>query len=151
MGVSNIPYTRVPMSFEEKSTWVMAAVTPTSYAVYLSVVMPRLTHTAASQVAYEWPLVASVVAAIVAAIVGHIVITASNPREADLNDERDKMIERSGGYIGSFVLGAGALGALTLTMMQFDHFWIANSLYLTFVLADLTSSVVKLLRYRVGY
>jgi len=138
------------MSFEEKTTWVMAATTPAAYAVYLSVILPQLSITPASQVAYESPLVAAIVAAIVATIVGHIVIIACNPKEADQSDERDAMIERSGGYVSSYVLGAGCLGALSLTMLEFDHFWIANALFLSFVLADLTSSVVKLLRYRVG-
>lgn len=139
------------MSFEEKTTWVMAATTPTAYAVYLSVVLPRLSGTTPGQVAYEWPLVAAIIAAIVATIVGHIVIIASNPREADQSDERDAMIERSGGYVSGYVLGAGCFGALSLTMLEFDHFWIANALFLSFVLADLTSSIVKLHRYRVGY
>ena len=138
------------MSFQEKAAWVDAATTLSACAIYLYVVVPRLSAGSAEQVAYEWPLIAAVVAAIVATIVGQIVISACNPREADQSDERDAVINRSGGYVSSFVLGAGCLGALSLTMLKFDHFWTANALFTSFMLAELTSSGVKLFRYRVG-
>jgi len=45
----------------------------------------------------------------------------------------------------------GAIGALAITMLGFDHFWIANALYLSFVASSLVSGVVKLAAYRRGF
>jgi len=36
-------------------------------------------------------------------------------------------------------------------MLGFDHFWIANALYLSFVASSLVSGVVKLVAYRRGF
>ena len=138
--VPNILHTKAPTWFEERATWVMAAATPVAYLAYLSVVVPGLLSTSAGQVAYQWPLIAAIVMVIVATIVGHIVIAACNPSEAGQSDERDSLIARSGSYASSFVLGGGCIGALSLATLECDHFWIANALFLSFTLADLTSS-----------
>jgi hypothetical protein len=37
-----------------------------------------------------------------------------------------------------------------LAMAEGDHFWIANAIYLAFVLSALTASVVKIVAYRRG-
>jgi len=44
----------------------------------------------------------------------------------------------------------GALGALILAWMEAPHFWIANVIYLAFVLQAILSSVAKLVAYRRG-
>ena len=43
------------------------------------------------------------------------------------------------------------VGVLALTMLQYEYFWIANALYLSFVVATLVSSVVKLVAYHRGF
>jgi hypothetical protein len=48
------------------------------------------------------------------------------------------------------VLAIGAAGALVLTMAGVAHFWIAQALYLAFVLDALVSSIVKIVAYRRG-
>ena len=39
---------------------------------------------------------------------------------------------------------------LLLTMAEVDYFWIANSLYLAFIIAAVVGAVVKLVAYRRG-
>ena len=43
------------------------------------------------------------------------------------------------------------LGALGLALAEVDHFWIANAIYTTFILAALTTSAVKIVAYRRGF
>ena len=71
--------------------------------------------------------------------------------EIDRKDERDKTISRRGDLIGYYVASAGMVGVLALTMLQYEYFWIANALYLSFVVATLVSSVVKLVAYHRGF
>jgi hypothetical protein len=35
-------------------------------------------------------------------------------------------------------------------MAEFDYFWIANTIFLVFVLSAITSSIVKIVAYRRG-
>jgi hypothetical protein len=62
-------------------------------------------------------------------------------RDADRTDRRDKEIHRFGEYVGQWFVVIGAVGALLLAVAEVDHFWIANELYLAFVLSALLSSV----------
>jgi hypothetical protein len=43
------------------------------------------------------------------------------------------------------------VGVLALTMLEYEYFWIASALYLSFVVGTLVSSVVKLVAYRRGF
>ena len=45
---------------------------------------------------------------------------------------------------------AGAGAALCMAMARWDYFWIANVLYLGFVLWAIAGSVLKLIAYRRG-
>ena len=139
------------MSFEEKSTWVMALFGPTAFGIYVVVMLQRLGDTPVTEVAYQWPLVTTIGIAIAATIVAHIAIAIANPREADQKDLRDVQINRYGEYVGGYVLGVGAVGVLLLALGEYAHFWIANGLYLVFVLSNTTASVIKLVAYRRGF
>ena len=48
---------------------------------------------------------------------------------------RDKEIDRLGERVGSSFVVIGGLGALVLAMLDVDCFWIANAMYLAFVLS----------------
>jgi hypothetical protein len=73
------------------------------------------------------------------------------PKGADRKDERDSGIYWHGTRVGYFVLAVGAAGAFLLTLAGVEHFWIANALYLTFVLDALISSIVRIVAYRRGF
>ena len=139
------------MSFEEKNTWVYALVSVVAFAAYLVTILGRAQGIPVSEVPYVGAMLWSIGAAIVASIVGRIVIAVVWPRDADRTDQRDKEIYRFGEYVGQWLVVIGAAVALLLAMAEVDHFWIANELYLVFVLAALLSSAAKLVAYRRGF
>jgi hypothetical protein len=66
-------------------------------------------------------------------------------------DERDVTIGRRGELVGYYVSSGGVVVAMALTMLEYPYFWIANVLYLSFVVAALVSATVKLVAYRRGF
>jgi len=133
------------MSYEEKRAWVYAVIAAVVPAVYAVIVFGQSAD--AAEVSYVRPLLIAVGAGILANVVAGTLL----PRGADRRDERDVGIFRYGTQAGYFVLAAGAAGALLLTLAGFAHFWIANALYLAFVLDALVSSIVKIVAYRRGF
>lgn len=138
------------MSFDEKNAWVYAVIAVGGYAGYLATILGRAQGVPFSAVAYVVPMLVAIGAAITASIVGHIVIAAVWPKDAGRTDQRDKEIHRFGEYIGGIVLAVGVLVPFALTMAEVDHFWIANAIYLAFVLSALCGTTVKLVAYRRG-
>jgi cell division protein FtsW (lipid II flippase) len=139
------------MSFEEKNTWVFALVTVGAYAAYLATILGRAQETPLAEVSYVGPMLWTIGAAIAAAIVGRILTAIVWPKEADKADQRDREINRFGEYIGQSFVVIGGVAALGLSMAEVDHFWIANAVYLAFVLSALLGSTAKLVAYRRGF
>lgn len=139
------------MSYEEKGTWVYLAVSIAGYGVYLSLVLPQLASgVAVESVDYVAPMLWTIGGAIVAAIVGRILVEIVFPSESTKGDVRDREIDRLGTRVGGSFVVIGALGALVLSMLEADWFWIANVVYLCFVLSALLESITRLVAYRRG-
>ncbi|MEV1132350.1 hypothetical protein [Agromyces sp. NPDC049794] len=139
------------MSYEEKGTWVFLVVAITGYGVYLALVLPQLVAgTPVERVDYVVPMLWTIGGAIVAAIIGRILFEIVNPSETNTPDVRDKEIDRLGERVGNSFVVIGALAALLLAMLQVHWFWIANAVYLCFVLSAILLSVTKLVAYRKG-
>jgi hypothetical protein len=150
------------MSFEEKVTWVNAVVTAIVPGVYFATVLGRLGQTPASEIAYQVPLLIAIGVSILLTIVGSImtgigsgiaaeIMEPGSSKEVGRSDERDKTIGRRGELVGYYVSSVGVVGAMALTMLEYPYFWIANALYLGFVVAALVSATVKLVAYRRGF
>lgn len=139
------------MSFEEKSAWIMGVVAVGSYSVYLAIVLGLAGRTPLTEVSYVAPLLWTVGSSIAASIALHAVIGISSPRDAGKKDQRDKEIYRFGEYIGQSFVVIGGVAALLMAMAELDHFWIANVIYLTFVLSAILGSVAKIVAYRRGF
>jgi MFS family permease len=150
------------MPFEEKMTWVSVVIGIVVPLAYFATVLPQLGEVAAADIAYQRPLVVAVIASIVLSIIGAIVmaiataigaeITGSGSvDDIDRTDERDTQISRRGDVVAYYVASAGAVGALIITMLEVEHFWIANVLYLSFAVAAVVGGAVKLLAYRRGF
>lgn len=79
--------------------------------------------------------------------------TRIEPRAVDSYraDARDREIDRLGNQRTWIVLALGALAALLMALAEWPHFWIANVIYLGFVLQAISSSIVKLVAYRRGF
>ncbi len=138
------------MSFEEKGTWAYLGLAIVIPAIYFRHVLGLMGPTPVAEIAYVRPLITAIVAAIAAAIVAHILIAVAKPSEADKRDVRDKDISRFGDYVGGIVLGVAVAGVLVLTMLELEHFWIANAIYAAFIVQAIASSIVKLVAYRRG-
>jgi hypothetical protein len=138
------------MSFEEKGNWVYLVVSVVTYVAYLSVILGRAQDVPLTDVPYVSTMLWTIGIAVALSILGNIVVAISKPSEADKSDVRDKDINRFGEYVGGVVLAVGMLAPFVLALTESDYFWIANAMYLAFVLSAFTSSVVKVVAYRRG-
>jgi hypothetical protein len=138
------------MSFEEKGNWVYLVVSVVTYVAYLSAILGRAQDVPLTDVPYVSTMLWTIGIAIALSILGNVVVAISKPSEADKSDVRDKDINRFGEYVGGVVLAVGMLAPFVLALTESDYFWIANAMYLAFVLSAFTSSVVKVVAYRRG-
>jgi NADH:ubiquinone oxidoreductase subunit 6 (subunit J) len=150
------------MPFEEKLTWVNLVVGVVVPVAYVAIMLGRLGETSAAEVSYQWPLLIAIGASIVLTIIGSIAmgigtgISAelrgrSASGEIDRKDERDKQISRHGDLVGYYVSSAGVVGVLALTMLEYEYFWIASALYLSFAIGTVVASAVKIASYHRGF
>ena len=133
------------MAYEEKSGWIMAVLATTAYAVYLVVVLTlpgELTERP-----YAAPMLWTIGGSIVVSILIHIVIGMFSSR---VKDQRDREIARTGEISGQAFLVIAAIGALLLALLEADTFWIANAIFLGFVLSAIVGSLARIGFYRVG-
>lgn len=136
------------MAFMEKSSWVVLVVGVPTLLVYLAIVVPQALGGPIAEVAWVEPMIGAIVAFVVANVAGNVVAAASNPREADASDERDREIDRFGERLGSWLTVAGAIAGLVLAMARADHFWIAHAIFVGGLSGALVSSVAKIVAYR---
>lgn len=132
------------VSFDEKVAWAYLVVAVLGYAVYLILLGVN------GPGAYVPLLIGTVVGAIVANILVRIGISIANPREADKRDQRDREIKVFGERVGQAFVVIGALAALVLALFEAPWFWIANAVYLAFVLSAVVGSIATLVAYRKG-
>jgi hypothetical protein len=91
-----------------------------------------------------------VFASIVASIAGRVLIETASPSGSRRSDIRDREIYRFGEYASRWFIVSGAGAALLMAMARWDYFWIANVIYLGFVLWAVAGSALKLLAYHRG-
>lgn len=139
------------MSFEEKRAWIMVVVAVGGYAAYLVVILGRAGDAPVSEVPYVAALLWTMGIGVVVSIVLHALAAVTSPEDAGKIDERDRAIGRFGEYAGSSFIVLGGLAAMIMAMVELDHFWIANVVYLGFVLSAIVGSTAKILAYRHGF
>ena len=138
------------MSYEEKGIWVYLVTSAAAYAVYLAIIVGRLASTPAAEVPYVSVLLWTAGASIVANTVGRVLVETASPSDSRRADVRDRDVSRFGEYASRWFLVAGAAAALVMAMAKVDYFWIANVIYLGFVLWAVAGSALKLIAYRRG-
>jgi cell division protein FtsW (lipid II flippase) len=138
------------MSSEEKRAWIMLVVAIGGYLSYLAIILARAGDAPLADVSYVATMLWTIGGAIVVSIVLNILVGIFSPRSAGKKDERDREISRFGEYTGQAFLVIGGVVALILAMAEIPHFWIANAVYLAFVLSAVLGSVAKVVAYRRG-
>jgi cytochrome c biogenesis protein CcdA len=139
------------MSYEEKGQWVYLAATALAYGGYLVLMLGSAGTTPLPEIDYQPILLLTVGAGIAGSIVGRIAIEIVRPSESSKGDVRDRDIGRFGEYVAGIVLGVGMVWPFILALIEADHFWIANAIYLVFVAQAMVGAVIKLVAYRRGF
>jgi len=139
------------MTSEEKRAWVSAVVTVVAYTAYVLIILGRAENTPITEVAYISTLFWSIGASILASIVLHIAVSIGPLEDACKADQRDRQINRFGDYVGQWFVILGGIAVLGMAMAELNHFWIANVVYLAFVLSALLGCVTKIIGYRLGF
>lgn len=138
------------MTHEEKRAWIMLVVSVVGYAVYVAVVLSRVDGGSLAAVPYAGVLLWTVGGAIVASIVAEIGMGVVNPRASRVRDVRDREIGRLGDHVGQAFVVIGAVSAMLMALAEWEWFWIANVVYLCFVLSAVVGSLAKVIVYRRG-
>jgi len=136
------------MAFEEKGAWVALIVGIVAYTVYLAVVLTRAAGGDLPATPYVDALLWSIGAAIVAGIVVTIAVSIITRRDGLESDQRDKQISARAEHTARAFLVIGALGALVLALLEAEPFWIANTIYLAFVVSGTIEGITRIALYR---
>jgi NADH:ubiquinone oxidoreductase subunit 6 (subunit J) len=131
--------------------WIEGIVAVVAYAAYVVVVLGRAGGEPLSEVAYAAPLLWTIGGAILAGIVLNIAAAIVAPEGANEKDQRDREINRIGEHIGQSFVVIGGVAALGMALVEWAPFWIANVIYLCFVLSAVVGAVAKVVAYRRGF
>jgi len=139
------------MAHQEKRAWIMLVVTLVVYPAYVVIVLRNAAGGPLVDVAYASTLLWSIGIAIAANIALDMATSMGTPRSESKPDVRDREIARVGDLTGQSLLVIGALAGMGLAMLEADSFWIANVIYLGFVLSAVLGSLTKIAGYRGGF
>ena len=147
------------MSSEERGQWVYLVAIVLTYGAYVAIVLGQADGGSLTDVDYVPLMVAAIGIGIALAIVGRIVVEIVGGISAEMAghdeghdaDVRDRDIGRFGEYFAGTVLGVGMVVPFVLTLAESEYFWIANAMYLAFIVAAVVGAVVKLVAYRRGF
>jgi len=135
------------MAFLEKSNWVVLVVAVVTLVTYGGTIVGQVLSEPVAEIGWVQPMIYSIVGFVVLNVVGNVIAAATNPKEADKSDQRDKEINAYGERVGNYLVIAGAIVALALTMVAADRFWIGNAIYFAGILGAMGSSVTKIAAY----
>jgi hypothetical protein len=134
------------MSKEEKRSWILLICAIVAYATYLALILTQVRGGDLASVAYAVPLLATVGGSIVLSILLDIFVGG----RPEPKDQRDREISRFGDAMGQAFVIIGAVAAMLFAILNLDAFWIANVVYLCFVLSAVLGSIAKITAYRSG-
>ena len=138
------------MSYEERGVWAYLCSSAACYIAYLVIVVPRLFHAPVAQASYIGPLLVTTLASVVLATVIRSGLEIARPSDSSKADARDREIARFGEYASRWFVICGSMAAFIMATRRLDYFWIANVIYLGFVLWAVAGSVLRVIAYRRG-
>jgi len=140
------------VGLEERNAWMMLSTGVVGLVVYLALVLAADDGGSLTNVNYQplmlWVIGVSIAVAIAGAIINSIRAGLAGEREKP--DERDREIARFSTSVGQAFLVIGGLAALLMAMVEWDWFWIANTLFLGFALSGVLEGTTKVVSYRRG-
>ena len=138
------------MTFPEKSALTMTAVLVAVFGWYFWLVLGPIAGagTPARDFAYTAVMGVALAAVTVLVTVSHIILAIVFHRQANVRDERDRLISLRSTRVAGYLLAAGVFAGLGLAVARADRFWIAQVLVASLVLAAVAESVVKAALYR---
>jgi len=138
------------MSALEKRAWIRLGTAIAAYATYLVLILIRDDGVPLAEVPYVAALLWTIGGAIVVSIVLDILVSILSPRDAGQADQRDREIARFGDTVGQSFVVIGGVAALLMALLELPYFWIANAVYLAFVLSAVLGGIARLVAYRRG-
>jgi uncharacterized membrane protein HdeD (DUF308 family) len=138
------------MSFREQNAWALLVTTLLAGVAYGVILLPQLRGADVAEVRYQPAMLTTLGVAVVVQILVSIVVAITAGRDGG-PDERDRAIERFSGQVGHAFVVIAALGALALAMLEAQWFWIANALYLGFMLSGVVEAMARIAAYRRGF
>lgn len=138
------------MSYEEKGVWTTLFCMAGAYIAYLAIVVPQLFQTPAAHVNYIVPLAATAIPSAIIALLVRSAMELFNPSDSSTADARDRDIKRFGEHTSRWCIAGGAMVGLWGAVAHWDYFWIANAIWLGFVLWFVVAAVLMLVAYRRG-
>ncbi len=150
------------MSYEERGQWVYLIANVLALGAYATFILGRAGSLPLANEVYLPAMLWTIGIAVALSIAGRIAVEiaariageisgeVASDTDAYTADVRDRDIGRHGEYVAGIVLGVGMIVPFVLTLAEFDHFWIANAIYLVFALSAFVGTAVKLVAYRRG-
>ncbi len=139
------------MGFEEKNQWAYGLAALLVGGTYFAWLFTKVANAdAVADISYVRTLLWAIGAGIVANMVFGMFARASNPKEADKTDERDRNVGRFADQITYIIFASLIVGPFALALADADTFWIANAIYGAYVLAAVTGVVARSVIYRKG-
>jgi hypothetical protein len=138
----------IKMSYREKSAWVMAGTLIVAYGWYLTQVLGQLGGGAVTNIDYQGVALVAGIAVVALAAALHIILAATGSTRSADRTTGVAAIKRYARSAGAAVIAGAAVVAMVLSMIEADHFWIANVILAGLVLAELTASGSEILVYR---
>ena len=123
------------MPTQERRAWSLAVTSLIGYFVYLGLLLAGISY----------------VPALLWTVGGATVVNIFFGGRSEKLDQRDREIGRFGDHIGQSLVVAGAVAAMLLALFEARYFWIANVIYLAFVLSAVLGSTAKIYSYRRGF
>ncbi|MGY4515123.1 DUF2178 domain-containing protein [Lysobacter sp. HA18] len=141
----------MPMSFREKSQWVVLIALLLVYVPYFVRALPgHGADVAPSDVAR---FVGAVIAMVLLQVVGHVMLTVANRRDLAhgvQRDERDRLIDQRAGRIALHVLSVGVFATLCAALLVRGNFVVVHVLFGFWVLSQAVELTTRIALYRRG-
>lgn len=141
------------MGYAERNIWASLIASVVGVTVYAVVIGQRAAGVPVARVDWVGPMAWTIGLAIAGAIALSLVwgiVAGMRDRSAHGSDERDRDIARWGDHVGQAFLVIAGLGAIVLSAIDADGFWVAHTVFAGFALSSIVGGVAQIIAYRRG-